>query len=131
MTAVRRRRQPFWQSGWFQGFVWVAVIGLCLLFLNEANLGKTVLYWVAGGLVGMYCLGAPLDEWWVRRRFRASPYHNDDIEFTLSADGAHAKGRDSELTLGWSAFTAARICKDGLLLFQGPNVCNWLPNTAA
>jgi hypothetical protein len=80
---------------------------------------------------GSLFLGWPIDAWFLRRRFRKSPYHNDEIALTISDEGIHGAGRSSEIRLNWSLITKARRFPDGLLLFQGPQVFHWIPNTAA
>lgn len=75
-------------------------------------------------------LGWP-NAWLTRRNFSKSPFFNDEIDFSVSESGTHVVSRDSEVRLGWSNYTGARRFKDGLLLFQGPRVFNWLPDTAA
>ena len=35
------------------------------------------------------------------------------------------------MRMEWNNFTKARRFNDGMLLFQGPHVFNWLPNVAA
>ena len=49
----------------------------------------------------------------------------------LSDGGSHAIGLNSEVRIGWDRFTKARRVHDGLLLYQGPGVFNWLPDSAA
>lgn len=85
---------------------------------------------VFGGILGMTLLGWPIDAWIARRRFRKSPFHNDEIVFALSEDGTHAVGLNSEVRAGWAVFTKARRFKDGMLLFKGPGVFSWLPDSA-
>lgn len=118
-------RQPFIGLKWILAAVLLALLGLAVL------LGSVALAGIVGGIIGMLVIGWPIDAWLLRRRFRKSPFHNDDIAFALSDSGAHVVGRDSEVRIGWASFTKARRFADGLLLFQGPGVFNWLPDSAA
>ncbi len=74
--------------------------------------------------------GHRMDFWLFKRRFRKSPYRNENIIITLTADGFHAVGLKSNSKLTWAAFTKARRFRDGFLLFQGPGLFNWLPDAA-
>jgi len=82
-------------------------------------------------IAGAVFLGWPIDKWLLRRRFRKSPYHNDEISISLSEDGLYGAGRASETKMAWSNFTKARRFNDGLLLFSGSPIFHWLPNSAA
>jgi len=74
--------------------------------------------------------GRKLDEWFIRRRFRKSPYHDDSVRTEVSDGGLWISGTRSETRLTWEAFTRAVRSPDGWLLFQGPGVLNWLPDSA-
>ncbi|MDZ4359757.1 MAG: YcxB family protein [Variovorax sp.] len=133
-TSLQRYTQ---QIGWIRPlfkFRWLlALFGvLALALLANRALGLAM---ILGGLfmVGLLLAGWPpsVSIWMLRRRFQKSPFYNDEITFSLSESGAHVLGRGSELRIAWANFTKARRFADGLLLFQGPNVFNWLPDTAA
>ena len=68
--------------------------------------------------------------WSIKRRFRKSPHRNDDTLITLASEGLHGVATKGHSTLAWAAFTKARRFPDGFLLFQGPDVFNWLPDDA-
>jgi len=76
-------------------------------------------------------LSAPAIARLALHRFRQSPFYNDEIDFSLSENGSHARGRHSEVRHGWEAYTKARRFKDGLLLCHGPDAFHWLPDAAA
>ncbi|MGJ7546501.1 hypothetical protein [Variovorax sp. LT1R16] len=119
---------PLFKIRWLLGLSCVPA----LIILANKAMGLAV---VLGCLfmVGVLLAGWPpsLSIWILRRRFQKSPFYNDEITFSLSESGAHVLGRGSELRIGWAVFTKARRFADGLMLFQGPNVFNWLPDTAA
>jgi hypothetical protein len=71
-----------------------------------------------------------IDAWLARRRFRKSPYHNDHVVLRLTERGVEVTGKTTENRLSWATFTKVRRFADGLLLFQGPHVFNWLPDSA-
>ncbi len=133
-TSLQRYTQ---QIGWIRPlfkFRWLLGLScvLALAILANKALGPAI---ILGCLfmVGLLLAGWPpsLSIWILRRRFQKSPFYNDEITFSLSESGAHVLGRGSELRIGWANFTKARRFTDGLMLFQGPSVFNWLPDTAA
>ena len=131
LTAnLRYRRQLWWQRP-FHGFKWLLLLVLIGLGVIGAVFGTLSLLVPFGAIAGALFLGWPIDSWLLRRRFRKSPFHNDEVTITISDDGVHAVGKSSETRLGWVSFTKARRFSDGLLLFQGPHLFNWLPDSAA
>jgi hypothetical protein len=106
----------------------VLLIGIGALLAAFASTWLLVPF---AAIAGSLTLGWPIDAWVIKRRFRKSPYHNDEIALTLSEEGLHVVGRASETRLAWSNLTKARRFKDGLLLFHGPQMFNWLPDSAA
>ena len=84
-----------------------------------------------GAVAGALFLGWPIDSWILKRRFRESPYRNDEIMLTLSEEGIQGAGKTSETRYGWPVITKARFYPDGLLIFQGPHLFHWLPDSAA
>lgn len=120
--------RPLFKFRWLLGLS--CVVALAIL-ANKAMGPAIILSCLF--MVGLLLAGWPpsLSIWILRRRFQKSPFYNDEITFSLSEGGAHILGRGSELRIGWANFTKARRFTDGLVLFQGPNVFNWLPDTAA
>ncbi|NHZ43899.1 YcxB family protein [Massilia aquatica] len=129
-SFVRYRRQLWWRRP-FIGLKWFLAAALLALLGLTLFLGSVALCAIVGGIMGALLLGWPIDAWFIRRNLRSSPFHNDDIAFTISESGAHIVGRDSEARIGWASFSKARRFADGLLLFQGPGFVNWLPDSAA
>src|SRR5262249_28645996 len=65
-----------------------------------------------------------------RRRIRKIPTLNDDWVMRLSDDGMSWSGKRGEGRVDWSGFSRARRFADGLLLFQGPHLFYWFPDSA-
>jgi hypothetical protein len=130
LTATLRYRQQlswlrtFHRVKWPLLFVFMAYATFTAVVVDYSLL--ILFVFMAGALF----LGWPIDAWLLRRRFRKSPYHNDQILLSLSDEGLHVVGLTSEIRLSWPVFTKARRFSDGLLLFQGPSVFHWLPNNA-
>lgn len=96
-----------------------------------AQMPSVVLGGFTGALLGAILLGDPIDAWLVKRRLRKSPFHNNDLSFRLSPEEIHITGNNEDARLKWSAFSKARRFRDGLLLYQGPQFFNWLPDSAS
>jgi hypothetical protein len=110
-----------------KAFLGVCLVGLIVIcVLVKTYVGASVL----SVFLALLILAHRLDEWFVRRRFRKSPYRDERIRIQRSADGLTANGTKSNVQLSWAVFTGARRLEDGFLLFQGPGVFNWLPITA-
>jgi hypothetical protein len=131
LTSLLRFRQQVWWRKPFIGLKWILGLTFAIPLVIFVYKGIPALAGIFGAIVGALLLGWPIDAWIVRRRFRKSPFHDDEIVFSISERGSHVVGRNSETLVGWANFTKARRFKDGLLLFQGPNVVNWLPDVAA
>lgn len=82
------------------------------------------------GLVLAMFGGHLIDYWLIKRRFRKSPYWNDNVAVSVTADGINAVGSRSDTKFAWTVITRARRFANGFLLFQGPGMLNWLPDTA-
>jgi len=131
VAAMLKYRSQLWWRRPFQGLKWVLALALAGLF---ALCVAYQLRWPAlafAAVLGALVLGWPIDKALLLWRFRKSPFRDDDLEFTLSDVGVLTVGKTSEIRLAWSAYTKARRFNDGLLLFQGPHLFNWLPDTAA
>ena len=73
----------------------------------------------------------PLQKLLLRYTFRQSPFRNEDVAADFTTDGVHIKGAVQDTRLTWQAYTSARRLKDGMLLFQGPSLYSWMPDSAA
>jgi len=109
-----------------------SIAGLLLLVLATFSAWQIswplALFFAA--LVLLMFNGHLLDFWLIKRRFRKSPYWKDSINSKLTAEGLHIVGQNSDSKLGWAVITKVCSFRDGVLLFQGPGVFNWLPDDA-
>jgi hypothetical protein len=131
LTALSKYRRQLWWYAWYRalkliaGLTLLTLVGVCLY--TQAPFPALFL----GAFVLLLAFAARLDNWLVHRRFRKSPYYDDDMVVRLSDDGVFLRGRAAETRLEWSIITKARRFADGLLLFQGPHLFNWLPDAAS
>lgn len=131
LTSMRKYREQTWWRRPFIKYRWPIVVASSIGLAYFVHFGSVYSAGISGGIVGALLLGWPIDSWIIRRRFRKSPYYNDDLSIRLAESGFHAIGQNTRMDIGWSTYTKARRFKDGLLLLQGPYVFNWLPDEAA
>jgi len=115
---------------------WIAVAALVCLALiyssadaraEELPIGLFLCLLLGAGLIfsaSLLCRAGS------RRRIRKIPTLNDDWVMRLSDDGVSSSSKRSEGRLDWSGFSRARRFADGLLLFQGPHLFHWFPDSA-
>lgn len=131
ITSMERYRQQLWWRRPFIVYRWPIVI-TCLVSLPVSfHFHLKIVFILTGAALGALLLGWPIDKWNTKHRFKKSPYYNDELVITLSDDGFQAKGTNNEVKLNWNAFTKAVRFSDGVMLFQGPHVFNWLPDDSA
>jgi FlaA1/EpsC-like NDP-sugar epimerase len=111
----------------FKLIVGLILLASVVLTVAEQEYAATVFFAV---LLAALSVSRWLDRWLIKRRFRKSPYRNDEVVITLTDEGVHTVDSKSETKWAWSACTKALRCPDGFLLYQGPGVFNWLPDTA-
>jgi hypothetical protein len=129
-SNLRYLRQHAWRKH-FLGIKGVLALILLVLGAVVAAVAKSWLLIPLATIAGTVFPGFAIDAWIEQRQFRKSPHYNDEISITLSDEGLNVTGRTSETRFAWSTFTKARRFSDGLLLFQGPQLMNWLPDSGA
>jgi hypothetical protein len=130
VEATRRYRDQLWWRAPFIGFKWLLALALVGLFTICV---VAEIYWVAfifSVIIGSLTPGWPIDRALIRHQFRKSPYCGSDVTIQMDNDGFRASQDQGNVDLRWNAFTKARRLKNGILLFQGPHVYNWLPDNA-
>jgi uncharacterized protein YneF (UPF0154 family) len=134
VTAYARYRRQLWWCHWLRPVVMLVWLELAaLIYFSEGALTE----WLSIGLFLFLLFGVaagifftPLSRAVSRRRMRKIPALNDDWVIRLSDDGVSSSSKRGEGRLDWSGFSRARRVTDGLLLFQGPNLFHWLPDSA-
>src|SRR5262245_13476059 len=84
-SALRYRAQVWWRRP-FISLKWVLAIPIAALLFFFASKGLLIPAAIFGAVLGALVLGWPIDAWWIRNRFRKSPFHNDEIVFRLSQE---------------------------------------------
>jgi len=134
VTAYARYRRQLWWYRWLRPAAvlgWIAL--LALIYVSEGaradwpSIGLSLFFVL---LVVALIFSSPLDRALSRRRIRKIPTLNDDWVIRLSDDGMSSSSKRGEGRLDWSGFSRARRFADGLLLFQGPHLFHWFPDSA-
>ena len=132
VTAYARYRRQLWWYRWIRpagvlaGIALVALIYSSKGVLEGPSLGLFLFLLLAAALI----FSTPLNRAVSYRRIRKMPTLNDDWVIRLSDDGMSWSGNRGEGRLDWSGFSRARRFADGLLLFQGPHLFQWFPDSA-
>lgn len=74
--------------------------------------------------------GSLIDRFIIIYKLKKSPFFNNNISVKIDQDGLHNSDNHSNLDLSWSAITKSRKFCDGFMLFTGPNIYNWLPDSS-
>jgi len=133
VTAYARYRRQLWWYRWLHPagvVVWIALVAL-IFFSKGAladlpSIGLFLFLLVGATLI----FSTPLNSAVARRRIRKIPTLNDDWILRLSDEGMTSSGKRGEGRLDWTGFSRARRFADGLLLFQGPHLFHWFPDSA-
>ncbi len=101
-------------------FVLVAIVGL---FIPQ--------YFASAFMVALAIFAFfphKIDDYLATRNFRKSPHCNAQQIIHLSNDGFRAESEIEQTNLKWAAFSKAVIFNDGVLLYRGPKMVNWIPD---
>lgn len=129
-TLARFRSQHTFRRIW----VWVRLpIGLLFAILGGAAMGLQLSFWapVFFAALALITLSTHrIDNIISRRRIKRSPHYLEELHITMSHEGYHVTSRLQDARIGWAAFSHAAPFPDGVLLFQGRQMCRWLPYRA-
>ena len=130
VEMVRRYRQVHkWRS------LRLALKWLAGAFLAFAVVSSLVQQWWGVAAMWAVALGVlvaspRIDYWLAKRRWRKSPSRGEKVHMSLGPGGVHSIGRTHDSQLAWTAFSQAVSLPDGMLLYQGPHLFQWLPDSA-
>jgi len=134
VTAYARFRRQLWWYRWLRGvLLWIALVAGLYFFKGPAVDWPSIGFFLFVLLVlvaAWMTFSISLNRALFRRRIRKIPTLNDDWVMRLSDDGMSSSGKRGEGRLDWSVFSRARRFADGLLLFQGPHLFHWFPDSA-
>ncbi len=90
-------------------------------------------YWLPAfvtlGLALLILLSRKLDHFWLLWNLKKSPFWDEETVMEISDVGLKTSSNKGNADLAWQAFTRALRFPDGFLLYQGPSVFYWLPDS--
>ena len=99
----------------------------CLSSVAQGWVGMAI-FWAF--LIAVLLMSHQVDYWLMRRRFRRSPYRGETVRLTVEPEGVHSVAGTHDARFQWSAYTGAISLPDGIMLYQGPSVFQWLPDAS-
>jgi len=128
VDTLERFRSQHPARQWWRWFRYFAA----LIFVLVALAGLFVpQHWVSAFMAALAIFmffPHKIDDYLATRNFRKSPHCNAEQAIYLSDDGFRAESEIEQTTIKWSAFTNAVIFDDGVLLYRGPKLVNWIPD---
>ncbi len=137
LSRYRRQRKVF---PWF-----IAVKVVCTLCLSallaiivgavvtQTGSNATPLLWISVVLatfIVLLLLGPRLDYFFIKRRLKKSPFYGGEMKIAVRDAGVSIDTQQSQTSMAWSAFTAAKRVTGGFLLHSDPSQFYWLPDEA-
>ncbi len=107
------------------GIVVLVLCSLALAVAREWSLAVLTL-----GMASFIPLSRKFDHFCRRRKIRKSPFWNEVSVTELSDEGLKSNSHKGNADLTWQAFTRGLRFPDGFLLYQGPSLFYWLPDSA-
>ena len=123
-----RRQHPFRRYADIIKWIGLAVFGACLIAVTIRRVWLPVA--TLGTFVALIWFSPQIERFLRMRQLRRSPYLNQYAVLTFSDDGMEAQSTLSNSTGSWGNFTRATRFPDGWLLFMGPQLFRWMPDSA-
>ena len=92
--------------------------------------GKFVIATIAGLIAVFFIYAHKVDDFLAVRKFRNATLLNKEQFVSLSNDGFAVETEFGNSNTKWIAFSKAVILHDGVLLFRGNNMVNWIPDSS-
>ncbi len=108
-----------------KGFVGCFLVFAAVSSLMQGWPGMAA-FWVF--LVVAILFSHRIDYWLAQRAFRRSPSCGKIVTLTVGPEGVHTVSNTHDAKVAWAAYTSASIFPDGMMLYQGPGVFQWLPD---
>jgi hypothetical protein len=107
-----------------------AAVLLAVACLSSAAQGWVGMALLWASLIAVLVMSHRIDYWLMCRRFRHSPYRGETVRMAVEPEGVHSVAGTHDARFQWSAYTRAIGLADGIMLYQGPSVFQWLPDAA-
>ncbi len=119
----QRAGRGLWR--WFRRFA-------AMIFLLVAIVGLLVpQFWASAFMVALTIFmffPHKIDDFLATRNFKRSPHYNAEQTLFLSENGLRTESEIENADMKWAAFSKAVIFEDGVLLYRGTNMVNWIPD---
>jgi len=106
----------------------VVVFVLCAITLAVQKIWLTALFTL--GLAVFILFSRKFEHFWRLIKIRKSPFWNEVSVIWISDEGLKSNCNKGNADFKWQAFTRVLRFPDGFLLYQGPCVFFWLPDSA-
>lgn len=120
----RELRQNWLSFAYNYGIVFILIVAIILIAV------LTTYYWVSI-LAVLLAAFAFFNQGLINRRIsrnaKASRHYNETTTITLSDNGFRARSPLQDLNLGWDSFTEVVQFADGVMIYQGNSIFNWIP----
>lgn len=122
-TVRRIRRQSL--EHYAKIVLWLVMGGLLLgtIFVSRRMMDYLIPFIV---IWPMFLLFRKYEDWSALRRFRKSPYYDQQTRIEFRDDGVYTKSELSESRVDWAAFTRVSHFRDGFLLIEDSQVAQWI-----
>ena len=107
-----------------------AAVLLAVACVSSASRGWVGMALLWASLIAALLMSHQVDYWLIRRRFRRSPYRGETVRTAVNPEGVHSVAVTHDARFQWSAYTQAIGLADGIMLYQGPSVFQWLPDAS-
>ena len=108
----------------------IGFLGLALLLAIGIHAKLFTMALFAGFFLLLLLAGPRFDCWYMKRRFRRSPFYGNLSLIDLSEAGYKTESEGGKAEMPWKTFTNGRRLHDGFLLFTGPGQFHWWPDSA-
>lgn len=115
---------------WLMPLKAIGFLGLVVLFAGGIYAKVYSMSAVPGFFLLLLLAGPRFDYWFMKRRFRRSPFCGNVSEIELSEAGYKSESNSGKAEIPWRTFTSGRRLPDGFLLFTGPSQFHWWPDSA-
>ncbi|MEM6690940.1 MAG: YcxB family protein [Planctomycetota bacterium] len=110
---------------------WMCILGGMVCFLGSivALLNADFAICIGAAAFAVFLFFArKLDDLIALRSFRHSPHRDTQLVLEFTSEGLHSSSENHDSTIKWSAFSEATLFDDGVLLYQGPKLVQWIPD---
>ena len=110
---------------WFRILLSLLFLTLAFFFVRDQGYAEAALF---GALTIVMFVSPRLDNYLFISRLKKSPQYNTQQTLTFSQSGVIVESEVEKGEIRWNAFEKSVIFDDGVLLFKGMGLLEWIPN---